>query len=691
MEEVHQPFTDEVASSDDVAVGDDDVASANRKNAIKRKMDFLTGMAAIGGFLFGYDTGVISGAMLPIRRAFGLNPTQQEVVVSSTIVAAFVASIFGAKMNSTFGRRFCILFAAGVFTIGSLILFVSWNYPSMVVGRIVVGLGIGVASLTTPIYIAEISLPQMRGMLVTVNILMVPLGQFSAGIVDGIFDECMPLTGWRYMLGLACVPSIVMFIGFLGLPESPRWFVAKGRNAEALSVLISLRETESDARQEYEEIVASMPKVDNVSNNADSTADIIGVDDDVDHDDEPITQNGSTSILGASSSSLNYGSDHEQEDTNETNLQASHTSRGTGTGSRAASHQEKNYFQRLSAAVSDKPTRRALFLGCGLMLIQQLSGINTVMYYAASIYEMAGFNEMDAVWLSGLTSLAQVVGIIISVVLVDRSGRRSLVLWSLALVTLSLAGLSASFYLSRVSSGNVDEADAQCTTQSAVIWDGITSYCYDCSNIKGCGFCNGACVMGNETGPFNTDYCPVDDVSTRASSESAPSSWSYNSCTNPYGWLSVVFMVLYLLTFGCGMGAMPWTINSEIYPLKHRSFAVSLSTGTNWISNLLVSATFLTISDASALTAYGAFALYGLVALVGWIGLFFALPETKGLSLEEIEMLFRRPGDEYVSSASIDAIDGDNEDADAVDSSGNGSDSGAGTPTQDHEHRRLIP
>ena len=502
------------------------------------------------------------------------------------------------------------------------------GYQTLVAGRIVVGLGIGIASLTTPIYIAEAAAPEMRGRLVTVNTLMVTVGQFFAGMVDGFFDYALPETGWRFMLGMGALPSTVMFVGFLGLPESPRWLARKGRIEEAEAVLSDLRATHEEACSELREILDSSPS---------STSG--GYRNDQDDNDGEKSER--VVLVAGAVPSQGYGSSDDSN--NEHPLQKPTIQRSSGG------------IGPWIEMLSDPPTLRALLVGCGLMAVQQFSGINTVMYYAATIFEMAGYDELTALWFSGFTALANTMGIVMSIYLVDKVGRRTLLLSSLVFVAICLGGLAASFYWSRISSGGVvgfGEAGgdnggyATCGYQPATIWNGVTSYCYDCVGLDGCGYCRGMCVPGTAVGPTDVAVCYANTNVT------APVSWHYQQCTggtnnhnNTSGLFSVVFMVLYLFAFGVGIGGLPWTINSEIYPLEFRSMAVSMSTATNWIGKVIVSSTFLTLSSPGVLTAYGVFGLYGTVALVGWSWLFFKLPETNGLPLEEIEKLFRRPGD----------------------------------------------
>ncbi|KNA22965.1 hypothetical protein SOVF_029090 [Spinacia oleracea] len=201
----------------------------------------LTVVAGIGGLLFGYDTGVISGALLYIKDDFEEVKNSsflQETIVSMAQVGAIIGAVFGGWINDTFGRKKATLFADVIFVAGSVVMAAAPDPYVLIFGRLLVGLGIGVASVTAPVYISEASPTEVRGGLVSTNVLMITGGQFLSYLVNLAFTE-VPGT-WRWMLGVSAVPAIVQFIAMLFLPESPRWLYMKGEKAKAVAVLSNI-------------------------------------------------------------------------------------------------------------------------------------------------------------------------------------------------------------------------------------------------------------------------------------------------------------------------------------------------------------------------------------------------------------------------------------------------------------------
>ncbi|XP_066523232.1 solute carrier family 2 member 13b isoform X1 [Hoplias malabaricus] len=526
----------------------------------------LAAFSALGGFLFGYDTGVVSGALLLLKQELKLTALWQELLVSSTVFSAALAALFGGFLTAAFGRRPCILLASFIFLVGGVILGLAPSKEVLLLGRLTVGVGIGLASMTVPVYIAEVSPPHLRGQLVTINTLFITGAQFIASVVDGVFSY-LSYGGWRYMLGLSVVPAVLQFVGFLFLPESPRWLLQKGQSEKAREVLTKIRAT------------------DNVDEEYNSIKTII-----------------------------------EEEE------------------------KESRGGLVLWRILTCAPTRRALIVGCGLQMFQQLSGINTVMYYSATILQMAGVrDEKMAIWLAAATAFTNFLFTLVGVWLVERLGRRKLTLCSITGTAISLSVLAMGFLLSAQASppvtihpSNPSSLNSSCTHYG---------FCEHCMLDPNCGFCyyeNGSTVL-------NSSCEPVDPANTEESASGRCSNttqintaafWAYNYCPTPYSWIVLMGLILYLAFFAPGMGPMPWTVNSEIYPLWARSTGNACSAGVNWICNVLISLTFLHVAEY--LTYYGAFFLYSGLALLGFFFILGCLPETKGLMLEDIEMLFSR-------------------------------------------------
>jgi sugar porter (SP) family MFS transporter len=323
--------------------------------------------AALGGLLFGYDTGVISGALIFIKREFGLTTTAEEVVVSGVLLGATIGAIFGGKAADLFGRRRVLLVTAAIFGIGALASAVAPSPTILIVSRVVLGLAIGLASTNVPVYLSEVAPPHARGWVVSLFQLAVTVGIVVAYLTDYAFAG---IEGWRWMLGLAVVPALVFGTGMFFLPETPRWLIRGGHHEVAQRVLVRIREP-SDVNVEIDEIKASL-----------------------------------------------------------------------------AQQAESGHWTDLLR----RQVRPALVVGLGLAIFQQITGINTVIYYAPRILQSAGFNSASGAILATVGVGVVNVGMtIVAMFLVDRAGRRPLLLVGIAGMIITLGALGLSFRISNPS------------------------------------------------------------------------------------------------------------------------------------------------------------------------------------------------------------------------------------------------
>ena len=215
-------------------------------------------ISTFGGLLFGYDTGVVNGALPYMAQPDQLNltPLHEGMVASSLLLGATFGSVIGGKISDMQGRRKNIFMLSVLFFIATLGCSLAPSFEVMLISRFALGLAVGGASVTVPAYLAEVSPSEKRGRMVTQNELMIVTGQFLAFVFNALI--AVALAGdphvWRYMLAVAALPAVVLFFGMMRLPESPRWLVSKGKVSEALGVLKKIRETDKHAISELNDI-----------------------------------------------------------------------------------------------------------------------------------------------------------------------------------------------------------------------------------------------------------------------------------------------------------------------------------------------------------------------------------------------------------------------------------------------------
>lgn len=318
-------------------------------------------LAALGGMLFGYDTGVISGAILFVRQEFALPDFTVGLVVSAVLIGAVIGAAIGGDLADHFGRRRLIIIAAIIFAVGAIGTATVPDVGLLIAGRIVVGIAIGIASEVTPLYISEVSPSGTRGSLVSLNQLAITIGIVISYLVDYSLSA---IQGWRYMLGLAAIPAMILGIGMLPLPDTPRWLVNHNEMDKARKVLKRIRGT-VDVEGELNDIQSSLQR------------------------------------------------------------------------------------QRGGRAELFNPmVKPALIIGVSLAIFQQVTGINTVIYYAPTIFEFAGITSASSAILATVAvGIVNVVMTVVAIALLDRVGRRPLLLIGLAGMIFSLGLLGTAFFL----------------------------------------------------------------------------------------------------------------------------------------------------------------------------------------------------------------------------------------------------
>ncbi|QUW20183.1 sugar porter family MFS transporter [Agrococcus sp. Marseille-Q4369] len=223
----------------------------------RSRLGVISIVACFGGLLFGYDTGVINGALQPMSAELGLEALTEGIVTSSLVFAAALGALLGGRVSDGVGRRSMLIALAVLFFVGTFVVVLAPGFPAVVVGRVLLGLAVGGASTVVPVYLAELAPFEIRGSISGRNEVAIVSGQLAAFVVNAVLGSTLGHVDgvWRIMFAVCALPAIALFVGMLRMPESPRWLAERGRRDEALAVLRSVRASER-AEAELEHIEA---------------------------------------------------------------------------------------------------------------------------------------------------------------------------------------------------------------------------------------------------------------------------------------------------------------------------------------------------------------------------------------------------------------------------------------------------
>ncbi|MFF1530516.1 sugar porter family MFS transporter [Cellulomonas sp. NPDC058312] len=352
-----------------------------------RRLDVITVVATFGGLLFGYDTGVINGALDPMVADLGLTPATEGLVTSSLLVGAAIGALLGGRLADRLGRRRTLVALAVVFFLGAVGSVVAPSFEVMAVVRFLLGVAVGGASVTVPVYLAELAPTERRGAITGRNEIAIVVGQLAAFVINAVIGTVWSDHPgvWRYMLAVQAVPAVALFVGMLRMPESPRWLLARGRDDEALAVLRQVRDPGRAAAELLEVRTA---------------------------------------------------------------VEAEQAAGERGNGGWAE--------LRLPWV------RRLVLIGVGVAVVNQLGGINAVMYYGTQLLRQSGFSGDVALVANVLNGVFSVLGMLIGLRVINRVTRRGLLL-------VGLTGIIGSHLLIALSSAALPEGTGRSVAVTAFL------------------------------------------------------------------------------------------------------------------------------------------------------------------------------------------------------------------------------
>jgi SP family arabinose:H+ symporter-like MFS transporter len=514
----------------------------------KKSSVVLTALfVALGGFLMGFDSSVISGVVKFIEPEFNLSKIELGWAVASLSLAATVGMIFAGPMSDRFGRTIVLKASALFYAFSAFLAALAPSFIVLVAARMIAGLGVGASLILAPMYIAEIAPSDKRGKLVSFNQLNIVIGISVAFFTnylivhlsksDASWVESLKLKEyiWRWMLGIEFFPATIYFFLLLFIPQSPRWLVMKGRYDEALKVMKKFDEDEN-AEKVIHEIKENVLK--------------------------------------------------------------------------ETAPKQKTPVRDLFLPAM----RLVLTIGIVIAVLQQITGINSVFFYAPMIFEQSGIGTDAAFIQAILVGVTNVVFTIVAMVLIDRLGRKPLLIAGISIIVLSMFLLAYGF----------NSARYQLTDES------VAKLPAEIDKVQLAPMMNKSYKSDTE---FKNEVKIVmgEELEKKYESEFISASITMNPA------LILIGILGFVAAFAVSLGPVMWVLFSELFPNAIRGTAISFVGFINSAISFLVQLVFPW--ELATLGSSGTFLLYGIFALIGLAFIWKLLPETKGRSLEELEAI----------------------------------------------------